>query len=87
MDKLVCVKVFELRMEAEMAQGFLDANGIKAHVYTDDAGGTMPILTGGARLMVQQADFVEAEKLLEALESGATIEKDDDNEVDDEEEK
>lgn len=78
MNKLVCVKVFDLRMEAEMARGFLDANGIKARVISDDVGGTNPSLllgTGGARLMVQAADVDEAEKLLEALDSEADIEE------------
>lgn len=81
MEEYVCVRVFELRMEAEMARGFLDANGIGARVLSDDVGGTNPALllgTGGAKLMVRRADLNEANSLLEALESEDGIEAEED---------
>ncbi len=75
MDKLVCIKVFESRMEAEMAQGVLAAEGIEARVLSDDAGGVYPAIllgTGGAKLMVNQAAVGEAMELLEALDAGSS---------------
>jgi hypothetical protein len=75
MDKLVCIKVFGSRMEAEMAQGVLAAQGIEARVLSDDAGGVYPAIllgTGGARLMVNQAAVDEAMELLEALDAGSS---------------
>ena len=61
--------MFASRIEAEMAKSILDANGIKASVSADDAGGMRPELgftSGGAKLFVleENADF--AAKLLDA---------------------
>ncbi len=75
MDRLVCIKVFESRMEAEMAQGVLAAEGIEARVLSDDAGGLYPAIllgTGGARLMVNQVAVDEATELLEALDTSSS---------------
>lgn len=75
MDRLVCIKVFASRMEAEMAQGVLAAEGIEARVLSDDAGGLYPAIllgTGGARLMVNQVAVDEATELLEALDTSSS---------------
>jgi len=72
MDRFVCVKVFESRMEAEMAKGVLEAEGIEARVLSDDGGGTYPALlmgSGGARLMVDRSAVHAAMELLEALDA------------------
>lgn len=40
MDELVVVKIFETREEAEIAKGYLEANGVKC-VIRSDAGGIL----------------------------------------------
>jgi len=67
MKDLICVKIFNNRPEAELANGLLEASGIKAIVSADDCGGMRPHLllgTGGVRLLVKKEDV---QKALEAL--------------------
>lgn len=53
------------RSDAELARTTLAAAGITSVVAADDAGGAYPFdLTGGARLLVDQADAEDAGALL-----------------------
>lgn len=68
MKKLVCVKVYSNRIEAEMAKGLLESQGIKSIIRADDAGGMRPDLLwarGGAKLLVCAKDEGTAREILE----------------------
>jgi hypothetical protein len=59
--ELVTVGTFPNRIEAEIAQGAMDAAGIDAMVSGDDAGGLRPHLAvGGFRLLVRTEDAEQA---------------------------
>jgi len=61
------VGVYPTRSEAEFAQGALAAAGIQSVVASDDAGGAYPFdLSGGARLLVDEADAKDAAEVLGA---------------------
>lgn len=67
MPELVCLKTFPDRLEADMAKSLLEANGIKASVSADDAGGMRPDLgftSGGVRLFVLSENADKAIELL-----------------------
>ena len=53
-DDAIVLETFSNRIEAEMAAGLLESEGIEAMVMADDAGGTYPMLQfiRGVRLMV-----------------------------------
>jgi hypothetical protein len=62
---MVQVGAYPTRSDAELAQTALTAAGIPSVVTADDAGGAYPFdLTGGARLLVDEADAEHAEALL-----------------------
>lgn len=64
---MVEVGSFVSRPHAEMAAGMLDANGIRAEVLGDDAGGAVPHVPMGShgyRLRVADADADDARTLL-----------------------
>ena len=65
-DEVVVVENFSTRMEAEMAAGVLEAEGVYALVTADDAGGTYPPLQylGGVRLIVSPEDEKRAREIL-----------------------
>ena len=65
-DDVVVVDKFSSRMEAEMAAGILEAEGIYALVTADDAGGTYPPLQylRGVRLIVAPEDERRAREIL-----------------------
>jgi Putative prokaryotic signal transducing protein len=64
---------YPTRSDAELAQTVLAAAGIQSVVAADDAGGAYPFdLTGGVRLLVDEADAEDAATLL--TESGHRIE-------------
>jgi hypothetical protein len=67
MSDWVIIKKFTTRMEAELARGMLQENGIKAVVTADDAGGMYPQLASslGAQLRVEESDASTALQLLE----------------------
>ncbi len=69
MDDLVVIKTFNTREEAEVVKGFLDSNGIKAFLLTDDASGSYSNLTlvHGIRLMVNTKDKEKAIKALKSI--------------------
>ena len=59
------VGAFPTRSDAELAQAALAAAGIESTVESDDAGGAYPFdLTGGARLLVDDADVAAARSIL-----------------------
>jgi hypothetical protein len=63
--ELVVVGTFLNKMEAEMAQGALEAADIDSMVSADDAGGLRPSLwMGGVRLLVRAEDAERARKIL-----------------------
>jgi hypothetical protein len=54
---MVQVGAYPTRSDAELAQTVLTAAGVESAVVADDAGGAYPFdLTGGARLVVDEAD-------------------------------
>jgi hypothetical protein len=63
--ELVVVGTFLNRIEAELAQGALEAADIKAIVSADDAGDLQPGLwMGGVRLLVRAEDAEQAGAIL-----------------------
>jgi hypothetical protein len=64
-SELVAVCTFMNRVEAEIAQGALEAAEIASIVSADDAGGTEPGLSiGGVRLLVRAEDAERAGRLV-----------------------
>jgi hypothetical protein len=62
---MVEVGSYVTRGDAELAQAVLAAAGIRSVVSADDAGGAYPFdLTGGARLLVDEADAEDAAAIL-----------------------
>jgi hypothetical protein len=62
---MVQVGAYPTRSDAELAQTALAAAGIPSVVAADDAGGAYPFdLTGGARLLVDEADAQDAAAVL-----------------------
>jgi hypothetical protein len=62
---MIAVGTYPTRSDAELAQSALAAAGIASEIVADDAGGAYPFdLTGGARLLVAEADADEAAALL-----------------------
>ncbi len=64
----VVLAQFENELDAEIARGHLEAEGIGATVVKDDAGGMLPSLqqTGGVRLLVQEDMVYRAKEILHA---------------------
>ncbi len=61
---MIQVGGYPTRSDAEIAQAALAAAGIRSVVAADDAGGAYPFdLTGGARLLVEEADAEDAAAL------------------------
>jgi Putative prokaryotic signal transducing protein len=64
-DSTIEVAVFPTRADAELAQAVLAAAGIPSEILSDDAGGAYPFdLSGGARLLVAEADADDARSVL-----------------------
>jgi hypothetical protein len=61
---LVVVREFPQRVEAELAQGALQANGVRSMISTDDAGGQYVGILGGVRLLVRRDDVEAARQIL-----------------------
>ncbi|ODS59263.1 MAG: hypothetical protein ABS36_02090 [Acidobacteria bacterium SCN 69-37] len=62
----VVVRQFMSTVEAEIAQGALQAAGIEAAVSADDCGGMRPHLqVGRVALLVRPEDVDEAERILD----------------------
>jgi hypothetical protein len=65
-DDAVVVEKFFNRLEAEMAAGLLEAEGIQSFISADDAGGAYPPLQHirGVRLIVFREDEARARQIL-----------------------
>lgn len=62
---LVTVKSFSNRIEANIAKGFLEQNGILAAIAGDDQGGVhFPFKPFGIKLLVRETELNEAHELL-----------------------
>ena len=72
-DEPKVIMTFDSRIAAETAASRLQAAGIDAGVWADDAGGAFPQLDAsrGVRLMVPAADAARAKRLLSHVEGGA----------------
>jgi hypothetical protein len=67
-DKLVVVRTYSYRHEAELARSALEAHGIEAMIEADDCGGQRPLIgaiLGGVKLVVRRSDESRAKKFLE----------------------
>ena len=65
---MIEVATYTTRSDAELAQATLAAAGIPSVIAADDAGGAYPFdLTGGARLLVDEADAADAASVLEIV--------------------
>ena len=63
--ELVVVGTFLNHIEADMAQGALEAADIESMISADDAGGLRPHLwMGGVRLLVRAEDAEQATEIL-----------------------
>ena len=70
MSSLVTLKSYLYRHEADLDLAMLAAEGIKAIISADDAGGMQPSLlfgSGGARLLVAKGDAEAARLLLDSV--------------------
>lgn len=81
--KLVAIRTFSTRIEAELARMALEARGIQAIIRADDCGGMHSAMTfsiGRPRLLVFDVDAEVALKLLEMKQAWDSdyIEYDDD---------
>ena len=65
---MLTVKVFNSRLEAEIAKGLLETAHINSFISADDMGGMNPGMAAatGVKLQVSQTDLEEATKILEA---------------------
>ena len=62
---MIEIGVYPTRSDAELAQAVLAAAGIASELVADDAGGAYPFdLTGGARLLVEEANAEDARSVL-----------------------
>jgi hypothetical protein len=62
---MVEVGSYTTRSDAELAQAVLAAAGIPSVIAADDAGGAYPFdLSGGARLLVDEADAEDSAAIL-----------------------
>jgi hypothetical protein len=81
-DEAVVVEKFTTRMEAQMAAGLLEAEGIYAMVLADDAGGAYPPLQylRGVRLIVYPEDERRAREILAEWREGQPLESEEETE-------
>ena len=65
-SKLVAVGTYPNKVDAELAQGALEASDIESMVSADDAGGLQPGLWvgEGVRVLVRAEDAERAKKIL-----------------------
>ena len=64
-ERLVVIRTFLNPIDADLAQGALEAAGIDAMVNADDAEGNQPALwMGGVRLLVREKDAAQAAEIL-----------------------
>ncbi len=65
-SKLVAVGTYPNKVDAELAQGALEASDIESMVSADDAGGLQPglWLGAGVKVLVRPEDAERAKKIL-----------------------
>jgi hypothetical protein len=70
LDDAIVLETFPSRIEAEMAAGLLESEGIACLILADDAGGLYPMLqfVRGVRLLVAPEDRDRAREILKAME-------------------
>jgi hypothetical protein len=66
-QKQMVVQYFENELDAQIAKGHLEAEGIEASIIKDDIGGMFPSLQqpAGVQLLVSEARLAEAKKILQ----------------------
>jgi hypothetical protein len=66
LDDAIVLETFASRIEAEMAAGLLESEGVPALVLADDAGGAYPSLqfVRGVHLLVATEDQYRAREIL-----------------------
>ncbi len=76
LDDAIVLETFASRIEAEMAAGLLESEGIEAMVLADDAGGAYPMLqfVRGVRLLVYREDAYRAREILKDMAEPVTPE-------------
>lgn len=69
MKGLVIIKVFNSRIEAQIAKGYLESNKISSYFTSDDEGGSNPFLgkTIGIKLYIKEKDYNKASSLLNKI--------------------
>jgi len=74
-DDYVVLETFYNRIEAEIAAGLLESEGIETMIMADDAGGTYPMLQflRGVKLMVAAEDEAQAREILAAMAGGEDL--------------
>lgn len=63
-SELVVIREFQHRIEADLAHGALQANGVESVISADDAGGQYASLLGGIRLLVHRDELEAARQIL-----------------------
>ncbi len=66
MKNMSTIKIFNSRIEAEIARSYLESAGIKSEIFSDDAGQNMPSLQTlrGVKLLTSRENFIKARELL-----------------------
>lgn len=69
-DEIVVLRIFDNEIEARMAQTLLKGAGVATFIFKDDGGGMETHLqrTIGVRLVLNRADAVRAQAILQASE-------------------
>lgn len=69
MEKLKILKIFNSRIEADIAKSYLKSNNINSFIFADDAGNMYPSqdIVSGVRLLVSEEDYEWAKKLLASI--------------------
>ena len=68
-EKLKILKIFNSRIEADIAKSYLKSNNINSFIFADDAGNMYPSqdIVSGVRLLVIEEDYEWAKKLLASI--------------------
>jgi len=71
-DGLKIIETYSSRIEAELAKTFLESNGIKSIIVSDDAGEMYPAAQAylGVNLYVNEKDYSIALSLLNEIKKG-----------------
>lgn len=70
MDSLVTVRSFASRVDADVARGVLQSEGIESFIFSDDAGGAYPMpFALSVALKVYAGDGEKAKQLLTVRKS------------------